>query len=73
MPDPVPIIQTVLFERFGERLEIDGNLAGLDEIARISAHRVHRRYLARDIEPGLLTIAVRLCTLSAVEERSSAG
>jgi hypothetical protein len=22
MPDPVPLIQTALFERFGERLEI---------------------------------------------------
>ena len=64
MPYPVPIIQTALFERFGERLEIDGNVAGLDEIARISAHRVHRRYLARDIEPGLIRLLCA-CALSA--------
>lgn len=64
MLDPVPMIQTALFERFGERLEIDGGLAGLDEIARISAHRVHRRYLARDIEPGLLRLLCA-CALSA--------
>src|SRR6185436_19772053 len=56
MSDPVPLIQTALFERFGERLEIDDGLAGLDEIARISAHRVHRRYLARDVEPRLLRL-----------------
>jgi len=64
MPNPVPIIQTALFERFGERLEIDGDLAGLDELARISAHRVHRRYLARDIEPRLLRLLCA-CALSA--------
>jgi nitroreductase/FMN reductase [NAD(P)H] len=64
MPDPVPLIQTALFERFGERLEIGDDLAGLDEIARISAHRVHRRYLARDIEPRLLRLLCA-CALSA--------
>ena len=64
MPDPVPLIQTALFERFGERLEIGDGLAGLDEIARISAHRVHRRYLARDIEPRLLRLLCA-CALSA--------
>jgi len=64
MSDPVPLIQTALFERFGERLEIGDGLAGLDEIARISAHRVHRRYLARDIEPRLLRLLCA-CALSA--------
>src|SRR6516165_6037138 len=64
MPDPVPLIQTALFERFGERMDIGDDLAGLDEIARISAHRVHRRYLARDIEPGLLRLLCA-CALSA--------
>ena len=64
MPDPIPLIQTALFERFGERLEIGGDLAGLDEIARISAHRVHRRYLARGIEPRLLRLLCA-CALSA--------
>src|SRR5262245_16463951 len=56
MPDLVPLIKAALFERFGERLEIDADLAGIDEIARISAHRVHRRYLARDISPQLVRL-----------------
>jgi hypothetical protein len=64
MSYPVPLIQTALFERFGERLDIGDELAGLDEIARISAHCVHRRYLARDIEPRLLRLLCA-CALSA--------
>ncbi|HYV69293.1 MAG TPA: nitroreductase family protein, partial [Pseudolabrys sp.] len=64
MPNPIPLIQTALFERFGERLDIGEELAGLDEIARISTHRVHRRYLARDIEPRLLRLLCA-CALSA--------
>ena len=44
MPDPAQAIQAALFERFGERLEIDAGLPGLDELARIAGHRVHRRY-----------------------------
>src|SRR5215470_3871371 len=64
MPNPIPLIQTALFERFGERLDIGEELTGLDEIARISTHRVHRRYLARDIEPRLLRLLCA-CALSA--------
>jgi nitroreductase/FMN reductase [NAD(P)H] len=64
MPDLVSFIQTALLERFGERLEIDGGLAGLEEIARISAHRVHRHFLARDIEPRLVRLLCA-CALSA--------
>src|SRR5262245_2913063 len=64
MPDLVPLIKAALFERFGERLEIDADLAGIDEIARISAHRVHRRYLARDISPQLVRLLCA-CALSA--------
>ena len=57
-------IKAALSERFGERLEIDAGLSGLDELARIAAHRVHRRYLARDIAPGLLRLLCA-CALSA--------
>jgi len=64
MPDPVSIIQAALSERFGDRLEIDAGLHGLDEIARIAAHRVHRRYLARDIAPDLMRLLCA-CALSA--------
>jgi len=64
MPDLVPLIKVALFERFGERLEIDADLAGIDEIARISTHRVHRRYLAREISPQLMRLLCA-CALSA--------
>jgi len=64
MPDLATIIQAALSERFGERLEVDAGLSGLDEIARIAAHRVHRRYLARDIAPDLMRLLCA-CALSA--------
>src|SRR5436853_372630 len=64
MPDLVPLIQAALLERFGERLEIAAGLSGLDEIARIAARRVHRRYLAREVAPGLLRLLCA-CALSA--------
>ena len=64
MPDPISFIQAALSERFGDRLEIDAGLHGLDEIARIAAHRVHRRYLARDIAPDLMRLLCA-CALSA--------
>ena len=64
MPDFVPSIQTTLSERFGERLEVDAGLSGLDELARIAAHRVHRRYLAREVAPDLLRLLCA-CALSA--------
>lgn len=64
MPDLAPLIQAALLERFGERLEIDAGLQGLDEIARIAAHRVHRHYLARDIAPDLMRLLCA-CALSA--------
>jgi nitroreductase len=56
MPDFVPLIEAALLERFGEKVEIDTDLAGLDEIARIASHRVHRRYLAREIPARLMRL-----------------
>jgi nitroreductase/FMN reductase [NAD(P)H] len=64
MPDLATMIQAALSERFGERLKVDAGLSGLDEIARIAAHRVHRRYLARDIAPDLMRLLCA-CALSA--------
>ena len=64
MPDFIPLIKAALLERFGEQLEIDTDLTGLDEIARICAHRVHRRYLAREISPHLVRLLCA-CALSA--------
>jgi len=64
MPDLVSRIQAALSTRFGERLEIDAGLPGLEELARIAAHRVHRRYLAREVAPELLRLLCA-CALSA--------
>jgi nitroreductase/FMN reductase [NAD(P)H] len=64
MPDLAPFIQAALLERFGERLEIAAGLSGLDELARIAARRVHRRYLAREVAPDLLRLLCA-CALSA--------
>src|SRR6201989_758076 len=64
MPDFAGAIQAVLSERFGEDLEVDQALRGLEELSRLAARRVHRRYLARDAEPGLMRILCA-CALSA--------
>jgi nitroreductase len=64
MPDLAPFIKAALSERFGEPMEVDPGLPGLDEIARIAAHRVHRRYLERDIPPDLMRLLCA-CALSA--------
>ncbi len=64
MADFAHSLQSALAERFGERFEIDPSLPGLAELARIAAHRVHRRYLQRDIDPDLLRL-ICACALSA--------
>jgi nitroreductase/FMN reductase [NAD(P)H] len=58
------LIEAALAERFGERFSVDPTLAGLHELARIAGHRVHRRFLARAVEPGLLRLLCA-CALSA--------
>src|SRR6202165_4082825 len=57
-------IQESLAERFGERLQVDPALAGLDELARIAGHRVHRDFLDRPVDPALLRLLCA-CALSA--------
>jgi len=64
MPDRTEFLRSALAERFGEPFEVDPTLSGLEELARIAAHRVHRRYLARDIAPDLLRLLCA-CALSA--------
>jgi nitroreductase/FMN reductase [NAD(P)H] len=64
MPDLTSSIRAALMERFGQELRVGNNLPGLDEIARIAAHRVHRRYLAGDVAPDLLRLLCA-CALSA--------
>jgi nitroreductase len=57
-------IEQSLAERFGERLPVDPALEGLDELARIAGHRVHRDFLDRPVEPALLRLLCA-CALSA--------
>ena len=57
-------IEDSLAERFGERLHVDPALAGLEELARIAGHRVHRDFLDRPVEPALLRLLCA-CALSA--------
>src|ERR1700750_2546718 len=62
--DPPAEIRRSLAARFGEDFQVDKNLAGLDELARIAGHRTQRRYTARPIEPALLRLLCA-CALSA--------
>lgn len=57
-------IEASLTERFGETVPVDPSLAGLDELARIAGHRVHRDFLDRPVEPSLLRLLCA-CALSA--------
>jgi nitroreductase len=57
-------IEASLAERFGEQLPVDPALAGLDELARIAGHRVHRGFLDQEVEPALLRLLCA-CALSA--------
>jgi nitroreductase/FMN reductase [NAD(P)H] len=64
MSDLTSLIHEALMERFGEELEVGEDLSGLDGLARIAVHRVHRRWLARDVSPDLLRLLCA-CALSA--------
>ena len=64
MSDPVPFTQAALSERFGEQFVVDPALPGLEELTRLAARRVHRRYLPRAVVPELLRLLCA-CALSA--------
>ena len=64
MPNLTSLIREALRERFGEELRVSNDFSGLDALARMAAHRVHRRYLARDVAPDLLRLLCA-CALSA--------
>jgi nitroreductase len=64
MADFVHSLQSALAERFGEPFAIDRSLAGSAELAQIAAHRVHRRFLERDVTPDLMRL-ICACALSA--------
>lgn len=64
MSDSADRIETALAERFGERFHADAAPAGLEELARMAAHRVCRRYQPRDVAPDLVRLLCA-CALSA--------
>jgi nitroreductase/FMN reductase [NAD(P)H] len=64
MSDLVRRIETALAERFGERLHADAAPAGHETLAGMAAHRVCRRYHARDVAPDLVRLLCA-CALSA--------
>ena len=64
MADFTHSLQAALAERFGERFAIDPSLSGVAELAQIAAHRVHRRFLERDVAPDLMRLLCA-CALSA--------
>lgn len=64
MPDATEAIQTALSARFGESVKTDPALEGLDELARIASHRVHRRFTERDVPPDLMRLLCA-CALSS--------
>lgn len=64
MAEAVETIKNTLLQRFGEQVEVPQDLSGLDELARIASHRVHRRFLARDVPLELLRLLCA-CALSA--------
>jgi FMN reductase [NAD(P)H] len=64
MPETAQLIRNALVERFGEPVDADPALPGLDELLRIVAHRVHRRYLGQDVAPDLLRLLCA-CAMSA--------
>jgi nitroreductase len=57
-------IRHALALRFGGDFPVDPSLPGLDELARIAAHRTQRRYTDKPIEPALLRLLCA-CALSA--------
>ena len=64
MPNKIQSIQAALSGRFGGEFDIDPNLPGLEGIGRTAGHRVHRRYIEREVAPDLMRLLCA-CALSA--------
>jgi nitroreductase len=64
MADDTRAIEAALAARFGEKLKVDRELAGLDELARIAGHRSQRYFQPRAVAPDLLRLLCA-CALSA--------
>lgn len=63
-PGPAERIKIALAERFGTEHSADPAWPGLDELARMAAHRSHRKFAARAVDPGLLRLLFA-CAFSA--------
>lgn len=57
-------VRDALIERFGSSPEVDRDLLGIDELARMAEHRSHRKFSEREISPSLLQLLLA-CALSA--------
>lgn len=64
MADDTRAIEAELAARFGEKLKVDCELPGLDELARIAGHRSQRYFQPRAVAPDLLKLLCA-CALSA--------
>ena len=53
-----------LSERFGAAPDVEAGLPGLEALARIAAHRSHRKFAPRAVEPALLRLLLA-CAFSA--------
>ncbi len=64
MADAARIVGDALYERFGERFAVDGDLPGLAELVSLVGRRVHRHYSDRDVPTELVRFLCG-CALSA--------
>ena len=60
----VETLEETLLARFGEQFKVPAAIGGRDELLRMARRRVHRHFLARDIEDDLLRLLCA-CALSA--------
>src|SRR3954454_11901185 len=66
-PETARRLEAVLRERFGEEVAVDAALDGLDELLRLTTHRVHHRYSDRPVDRSLVRLLCA-CALSAPSE-----
>jgi nitroreductase/FMN reductase [NAD(P)H] len=68
MSTPTPAqttqLEVDLAERFGAAISVPAGITGRDELARMGAHRSHRRFAPQAVQPELLRVLFA-CALSA--------
>jgi len=63
-PKAAATLVQALEARFGERLAVDPALPGLESLARLADHRVHRRWTGKPVDPTVLRLLCA-CALSS--------